>query len=121
MAVNTPPFRLTQLRTLKVLLAADATGPGNPLTLDAIAKKAGVSDIIIRSGIGPSDPATTEAHEKRYGFKCLLTRGMVKDAWNAEEGHRYYLTALGKKRAEEARDAGLFTFGKKRVNQYTAK
>lgn len=89
-------LRLMQIRALRALNATD-----DPMTMKAMAKKAGISVPVLARGVGPLDPTKVAAHEKEHGFRSLVGLKMVRV--EEHEGIKaFVITAAGSKAIEAA-------------------
>lgn len=100
-----PPdqLRVSQLRILGALSEVESDSVVTAISFEQIMKKTKLGDQTVLQALGPKKEESLEAHDKRFGFRCLLSRGLVVST-NLDGQHRYYLTNLGQRKADDLED-----------------
>lgn len=99
----------TQLRALSVLARFGAYDLVGALSLEQLARGAGISDIVMRRAVGNVDPNCRESGDKVACYRSLLSRGDVR-VEHVEVNDRYgiavyYLTPSGVATLEAVNEA----------------
>lgn len=115
-------LRKMQLRALRVL-ADDRNAEG--LSLEALAKKAGIGEVVMRRGLGAADPDKRAGHDESVGFKSLLTIGHVRaqkrEFDNGKHGDTVYVISASGRAAMGKKDtaAAIDNLGKPHAKPYS--
>ncbi|CAM6002955.1 unnamed protein product [Sphagnum balticum] len=96
-------LRLSQLRTLAILMDYQADSPSSAISITQVSKVLGISEQTIKQGLGATREDKRLSHDHQFGYQSLITRGLVIIEI-IEREPKYYLSMFGIAKCEDLAD-----------------